>query len=222
MTPDTITVADYTFRIARAEITGWLEVDAEDGTNLNMASGYGLSWQIEVRAEEYPLTDEDGNLITMIEPVFSHQNPTVVVRDWRDWGGQQIVYDHDTSDPSQEVPTLAISGGDRLAVSTLRIGSRKGHCFPFEWFGACWPGIDERSGLDPFRIVGTITASTFTVIFNKQDGEPGEIAKRLLQAHCPMQGLRLRDVRQPYAASKSLPDRMRQVMHATFETDPSL
>jgi hypothetical protein len=222
MAHETITVADYTFQIAHAEITGSLEVAADDGTNLSKASDYGLKWFIEVRAEEYPLTDEDGELITMIEPVFLHQNPTVVVRHWRDWGGQEIVYDMDTSDPSQEAPTFAIGGGDPLPVSTLRIGPREGRRFPFEWFGHCWPGIDERSGLDPFRIVGMITVSTFTVIFNEEDGESEEVATRLLQAHYPMQGLRLRDVRQPYAASKDLPDRMRRLMHATFETDSSV
>jgi hypothetical protein len=220
MAPDTMTVADYVFQIARAEITGSLQVAAEDGTNLREVSPYSLNWDIEVRAQGYPLTDEDGELITMIEPLFSHQNPTVSVRDWREWAGQEVVYDMDTSDPSQEVPIFAIGGGDRLAASTLRIGPREGRRFPFEWFGTCWPGIDERSGLDPFRIVGMITVPTFTVIFNAEDSAPEEVASRLLQAHCPMPGLRLRDVRQPYATLKE--QRLRRLVHATFETDPSV
>ncbi|NTF33525.1 hypothetical protein [Rhizobium skierniewicense] len=35
--------------------------------------------------------------------------------------------------------------------------------------------MDEHSGLDSFRIVGTITVSTVTAIFNEEDGEPGEL-----------------------------------------------
>lgn len=221
MAPDTMTVADYTFQIARAEITGSLQVNADDGSNLREVSPYSLNWDIEVRAKEYPLTDEYGELITTIEPVFSHQAPTVSIRDWREWAGQEVVYDLSSSDPSQEAPTFAIGGGDRLAVSTLRIGQREGRRFPFEWSGACWPGIDEHSGLDPFRMVGTITVSTFTVIFNAEDDAPAEVAARLLQAHCPMPDLQLRDVRQPYATLKEGPERLRRLVHATFEIGPS-
>ncbi|MBB3944549.1 hypothetical protein GGQ73_000472 [Rhizobium skierniewicense] len=42
--------------------------------------------------------------------------------------------------------------------------------------------VDEHSGLDSFRIVGTITVSTLTAIFNEEGGEPGEMATRLMKA----------------------------------------
>lgn len=220
MTADIMTIADYRFRIARAEITGTLRVDAEDGTNLLKPSGYELSWDIEVRAEEYPLTDEAGEMIEMIEPVFSHQSPAVDIRDWRDWAGQTIVHDENNGEDPGEVPILAIGGGDRLAVSTLAIGERRGATFPFEWSGTCRPAIDERSGLDPFHMAGTIAVSTITVIFNEEDGEPEEVATRLLQAHCPMPSLHLRAIRQPYATWTDGPERLRRLMHATFAIVP--
>lgn len=46
MAPETMTVADYTFQIARAEITGSLQVDADDGTNLREVSPYSLNWVV--------------------------------------------------------------------------------------------------------------------------------------------------------------------------------
>lgn len=221
MTPGTITIAHRTFPIARAEITGTLRVDAEDGTNMLQSSGDELTWDIEVRAEEFPLTDEAGELIEMIEPVFSHQSPPVDIRDWRDWSGEEIAYDENNGEDPGEVPILAIGGGDRLAVSTLRIGERRGRDFPFEWFGTCRPAIDEHSGLDPFRIDGTLAVSTLTVIFNEEAGHPAEVAARLLAAHCPMQGLRLRDISKPYESFTDGSDRLRRLTHATFETDPA-
>lgn len=221
MTADIMTIADYRFRIARAEITGTLRVDAEDGTNLLKPSSCALSWDIEVRAEDYPLTDEAGQLIEMIEPVFSHQSPAVDIRDWRDWAGQTIIHDENNGEDVGEVPILAIGGGDRLSASTLVIGERRGATFPFEWSGTCRPAIDERSGLDPFHMAGTIAVSTITVIFNEEAGHPAEVAARLLAAHGPMEGLRLRDISKPYESWTDGPDRLRRLTHATFETDPT-